>query len=248
MAQTFHDTSRRISEIVRSDYRTADVFRRYNINYCCSGEVSLQDACALKNIETNAVVSELHEATRVMVIPNSLRFSEWKTDFLVDYIVNVHHAYILTSMAPLHASLSSFMESHRKKYPDLEAVYKEFSELVRLLDLHLFDEESNIFPYIKQISALSKRKEPYVELFLKTLRKSLDYKKRQHGKIADQLFQLQRLTANYTFPDRACTNYQVIYYKLKEFHNDLIQHLYLENDVLYPQAMKIEEELLANIS
>jgi len=109
MAQTFHDTSRRISEIVRSDYRTADVFRRYNINYCCSGEVSLQDACALKNIETNAVVSELHEATRVMVIPNSLRFSEWKTDFLVDYIVNVHHAYILTSMAPLHASLSSFM-------------------------------------------------------------------------------------------------------------------------------------------
>src|SRR5207302_7916219 len=80
-----------VSDIVRSDYRTADVFKKYGINYCCSGVISLEAACSIRNIDTPLVVAELEEATRSICLPNSLRFADWKVSFLADYIQHVHH-------------------------------------------------------------------------------------------------------------------------------------------------------------
>jgi regulator of cell morphogenesis and NO signaling len=55
---------------------------------------------------------------------------------------------------------------------------------------------------------------------------------------------MRQLTDHYTPPKNACTSHRVIFSKLEEIDNDLVQHLYLENDVLFPRAIAIEKELL----
>jgi regulator of cell morphogenesis and NO signaling len=233
-----------IAEIVRSDYRTADVFKKHNINYCCGGQVSLQVACNLANMEYGIIAQELEEAKRNIQLPNNLQFNQWKTEFLVDYIVNVHHAYLKELLPLLRLQLNDFVNGHKKKYPQLESIVETFNELSAILEAHIRHEEDIIFPYIKQIDAAHRRKEPYANLFVRTLRKPLGTLEREHASISALMKKLILQSNNFAFPENACTNHQVIYHKLREFHDDMVQHKHLENNILIPRATEIENELL----
>jgi regulator of cell morphogenesis and NO signaling len=239
-----NDFHRTVSEIVRADYRTADVFKKYGINYCCSGQVPLEEACALKNLELEVVVNELEEATRNISLSNSLQFVDWKIDFLIDYIVNVHHAYIYLTLPSLQAGLESFAEGHKKQYPELVGLTDVFMALYPLILAHCRHEEEIIFPYIKQIDNAFRRKESYGSLFVRTLRKPFHSIEGEHRRISDLLQEIRALTKNYIYPENACTNHTVIYQKLNELDQDMVQHKHLENNILFPKVVEMERLLL----
>jgi regulator of cell morphogenesis and NO signaling len=234
----------RISDIVRIDYRTADVFKKHSINYCCGGQVSLQDACTMRNINYDTVAKELEEATRNVRLSNILSYKEWRIDFLVDYIFNVHHAYLHKTLPALKAHLNSFVNGHKQKYPEMVRVEQLFTDLCEHLTIHSLHEEEIIFPYIKQIDSAFRRRETYGNLFVRTLRKPLSNVEREHREIDEIFAEIRVRTNNYQFPATACTNYQVIYHKLQELDEDFLQHSYLEHEILFPRAIEIEQQLL----
>jgi len=233
-----------VREIVSNDYRTADVFKKFGINYCCSGKVSILEACKAKAIEYAIVDVELRNATRDIYVSNATRFSEWKVDFLIDYIINIHHAYLYQALPSLELRLISFIEGHKKKYPELVQIAEVVAGLSKFLLYHNRHEEEIIFPYIKQIDAAYRRKESYGNLFVRTLRKPLSNIEKEHDVINDDLQRLKSYTNDYVPPAKACTNHQVLYHKLEEFHNDLVQHKHLEKNILFIKAIEIEQQLL----
>jgi regulator of cell morphogenesis and NO signaling len=238
------NTESKISDIVRNDYRTADVFKKHGINYCCGGQVSLLEVCALRNLDHASIVDELENATRTVRLSNNLQFGEWRVDFLIDYIINVHHAYLSQVIPSTEARLASFVDGHKAKYPELPRIQEVFVQLAEVLLAHNRHEEEIIFPYIKQIDVAHRHKEPYGNLFVRTLRKPLSNVEKEHGQINDLLKALKQHTNNYIFPPNACTNHQVVYHKLKEIDDDFVQHTYLEHDILFPRAIEIEQQLL----
>jgi regulator of cell morphogenesis and NO signaling len=229
---------------VRGDYRTADVFKKYGINFCCSGNISLESACSLKNLDASVVMAELDEATRDIRLPNNLKFADWKVSFLADYIQHVHHDYLYQNIPALSTSLSSFIAGHKKKFPQLEELNEVFVTLSEILLAHISHEDEIIFPYVRQIEAAYRRNESYGNLLVKTLRKPVGNIEREHKEIAELLRNLKRVLTNFHFPDNACTNHQVIYHRLQEFYDDMIQHMHLENNILYPKMKEIEQRLL----
>lgn len=243
--QDVQGSDKTISEIVREDYRTADVFKKYGINYCCGGNTTLEEVCKLQNINTSVIQRELESMTKNVIIPSSIRFDEWEMDFLVDYIINVHHAYLKQTLPLLQTNLQSFVANHRKKYPFLDNVVEVYEELASLLQEHLEEEEIKVFPYIKQIYSTHRRKETYGRLFVKTLSKPLtQVLASDHKHIAALLLQLREVANGYRFAADACTNHQVVFQKLKELDADITQHEHLENNILYPKAINLERELL----
>jgi regulator of cell morphogenesis and NO signaling len=238
------DIDRTISDIVRNDYRTADVFKSFGINYCCSGLASVSEACNAREIDSDLVASALRKATRDVRIPNVLVFDSWTIDFLIDYIVNLHHTYIKIAIPNIKSSISSYVLSHSKQNTITVEVEDIFDQLSNALNTHSIYEEEIIFPYIKHLDVTHRRKEVYGSLFVRTLRKPLENIETEHQKITALLAQIKELTNNYTFPATACTNYRVVIEKLKEFHNDIVQHKHLEDDLLFPKAMNLERELL----
>lgn len=234
-----------VCDIVRDDYRTADVFKHYGINYCCGGQASLIKACDEKNLKLAEVVSELTKATHNITLPNTIQFQDWKPDFLIDYIINIHHAYLKYTLPALETNLTSFISSHTAKYPELKKVLSVFRDLKADILEHNQHEEEIIFPYLKQIINTHRRKETYGSLFVKTLRKPLhQVVEKEHQLITNLLLELRQAADFYSIPAGACTNYQVLINKLKELDKDLLQHKYLENDVLFPKVMEMEKELL----
>ena len=240
---TRYDT-KTVAEIVREDYRTADVFKKFGINFCCGGKVSLAEACAVKNVDMEKLYIEIENATRTISISNALPFNQWEIGFLVDYIINVHHAYLKQALPAIEVNLLSFVSNHRKYHPELQDLYDAFVTLSAFLQKHNLHEEEIIFPYIKQIDNAFRRRESYGNLFVRTLRKPLHAIELEHKRIGDLLESIRRITRQYNYPEDACTNHRVIFNKLREFDNDIVQHKHLEMNVLFPKAIDMEKVLL----
>jgi|CXWL01.1.fsa_nt_gi regulator of cell morphogenesis and NO signaling len=234
-----------VEDIVAKDYRTADVFRRHGIGYCCGAKWPIEVACEMRGIDADKVQAELEAATRTIQISNILDFADWDINFLVDYLVNVHHRYLKKSLPETQELLKEFAKEHIKKFPYLVELERQFDLLVRQLLHSMQREEEVIFPYIRQIFHAHKHKEPYAALLVRTLRKPVEESMfKGHETVSNIILSIRKITNKYTTPENVCISHKVVTAKLKELDNDLMQHLYLEQSVLFPRAIAIEKEVL----
>lgn len=234
-----------VSEIVQRDYRTADVFAKYDIEYCCGGKWPLSTICMMKGVEEKLLVEELKKATRTIQLSSSLSFEKWSIDFLIDYIINVHHSYLKKMLPDLEILLTDFVADHSKKYAYLDILQSDFNQFQSICIPHLKHEEDVIFPYLRQVSHAYEDKNSYGAQLVRTLRKPIDKMiEQEHEVFSNNILKFRKITGNYTPPEKACTNHKVILSKLKELDNDVVQHIYLENDVLFPKVISMEKELL----
>jgi regulator of cell morphogenesis and NO signaling len=239
-----HDFTGSVADIVNADYRTEEVFRKYNINYCCGAKVSIEESCTSRNIDYNEMINELEWVTRNIVISNNLPFDQWEVDFLIDYIFNIHHTYIYQTIPVLGPEFNSFVMGHQKKFPELSSVMEILKRLYSILLINSKHEELIIFPYIKQIGAAFKRKEVYGNLFVRTLRKPLNQIQSELEEIGKLIAELKVLTNDFKPPEKSCSKHKMLYRKLNEFYDNLVQHNYLELNLLFPKAIDIENQLL----
>lgn len=234
-----------ITEIVTEDYRASYVFQKYNIDYCCGGKLPLRVVCELRGLDTELIKRELQDSMRVIQLSSSINFSNWNIDFLIDYIVNVHHTYLAVNFPEICETMQRFTNGHVNKYPHLaellETVYALRDEILP----HIEEENQIIFPYIKQIVHAYESREPYASLLVRTLRKPVEnLMNHEHEYIRKYLHKIRELTDNFTPPSACCVTHKVAFLKLKELDGDLVQHIHLENNILFPKAIRMEKELL----
>jgi regulator of cell morphogenesis and NO signaling len=236
-----------VANIVREDYRTARIFSKFQIDFCCGGNWALGSVCEMKGLDFDKIKAELEHSIRIIHLSNSIQFDKWSIDFLIDYIINVHHHYLRGTLAIIKDQLESFARHHLVKYPYLEEVQQQFDYLYKESFSHLDQEEKIIFPYILQIAHAYESKESYASLLVRTLRKPVEnVMHHEHEFVSKVLFKLRELTNDYIPPGNACISHHVTLAYLKELDNDLVQHLYLENKILFPKAIAMEKELLLN--
>lgn len=242
-AGTINETDQ-VVDIVRRYYQTADVFRRWGIDYC-NGRISVAKVCAQKGLLLHSVMEELEASLQLIRQSNGLPYQEWDMDFLTDYIIHVHHGFLRVKIPQIREELEHFVTGHRKQLPYLDEVQQLFEKLARHIIPHLQQEEEIIFPYIRQIAHAYTGQEPYARLLVRTLRKPVeDVMNHEHNILGRILHSLRELTHNYQIPAEVCASHQVVFHKLHELDADLVQHIYLENNVLFPRAIAMEKELL----
>jgi len=236
-----------VSDIVKEDYRTAVVFRRHGIEYCCGARFPLEMVCSLKGLDLDSICDELETASRTVTIAATLRFEDWDLAFLADYIVHIHHEYLRSTLPAALETVCEFAEGHKKKFPQLTELVLVFTGVVKELLGHINYEEEIIFPYIKQIAHAYKEKESYASLLVRTLRKPVEeVMQHEHQFVENALTRIRDLTGNYLLPAGACTSHKVSFLTLQDLEKDILQHLHLENDILFPRAITMEKELLKN--
>ena len=171
----FHiDPSSFVTDIVTHDYRTAGVFRKYDINYCCGGKWPLDIVCLNKKINTQDVIDDLQKIVSQSSSNAAIDFDGWDLDFLVDYILNVHHRYLRKALPEIQELIIKFLDGHRKKFPELGDLEIIANIFMKEIPPHMNKEEDIFFPYIKQIHHAHKNRESYAKLLIRTLRKPLE--------------------------------------------------------------------------
>ena len=231
-------------DIVRTDHRAAAVLKKYELRFCCTGRAGLADVCRERGIDYSSMLSALESSVRSVTISNTIAFHQWKTDFLINFIINIHHSFLTQMIPELQAELEVFRKSHEKKVSEITQVQLVFDRLAKQLLTQNQNQEEVLFPYINRIDSAFRSKEAYGAVFVRTWKKPLSTIDREQEAIRDQLNELEILTNGFDVQAGACPKHQVIYKKLRDLYNDLEQHFYFENAILFPRARQIENELL----
>lgn len=229
-----------IGEIVAGDFRKAEVFKKFNIDFCCGGKKTLSQVCKDKNIDQNQLQSEL-EKLDAQTVGASQNYNDWSLDFLTDYIINTHHKYVKNSLPVILEYTMKVAKVHGPEHPEAVTIYNLFKEAADELTSHMMKEENVLFPYIKQL-VIEKSSSPSGSSF-GTIKNPIKMMEHEHETVGNILKSIRELSNNYTPPASACTTYKLSYLKLEEFENDLHQHIHLENNILFPKSIKLESEL-----
>jgi len=221
-----------IGEIVADDFRAALIFKSNNIDFCCGGKKSLEEACHEKGVDPLKIVALLEENAIIPANP-SQDFKNWKLDFLCDYVVNTHHRYVLKTMPDLVFYTQKIANVHGDNHPELVEVAALFAQINLELLQHLQKEEEVLFPAIKSVLANNDRESK--ELIVSEISRMSS----EHEFAGGAMDQINELTHHYKLPEDACSTYQVTFKLLDQFEDDLHVHVHLENNILYPKALKL---------
>src|SRR6187401_3563712 len=94
------DKDETLGELAAKDYRKAQVFKKYGLDFCCGGKKSVKAACEEKGIDADKVERELNALTEVPAQKTD-NYDIWGLGFLGDYIVNKHHSYVRQAIPAL---------------------------------------------------------------------------------------------------------------------------------------------------
>ncbi len=227
-----------VGAIVAEDFRTATVFERHGIDFCCGGHMELSAVCREKGLDEAALRREIAAVTSAPV-ERSHNYAAWALPFLADYIVNTHHAYLNENTGQIAAYADKIAEVHGLKHPEVIEIAAIFGKIATDMAAHLREEEEVLFPAIKRIDAARTAGRSVAPQDAATIRASLAKLDEEHQEIGDAVHAIRHLSNEYALPGDVCNTFAVTYQKLREFEDDLHKHVHLENNILFPKAGRL---------
>jgi regulator of cell morphogenesis and NO signaling len=223
-----------IGEIVANDFRAASLFKDAGIDFCCGGNKSLADACKEKGADESSLIQQLEVLAQTQ--PNgTTNFKDWELGFLCDYIKNTHHKFVLKNLPDLVFYTRKIANVHGDNHPELIEVASLFTRINEELLQHLKNEEEVLFPSIKEAE---RNATPEIK---SNIVSEISRMQGEHEFAGSAMDQINVLTNNYFIPADACNTYKVSLNLLEQFEDDLHIHVHLENNILYPKALKLTQ-------
>jgi regulator of cell morphogenesis and NO signaling len=228
-----------VGEYVANDFRTAALFSKYGIDFCCKGNLTLEEVCIKKNINPADLENEINSVLESKN-DNAIDFKSWSPKLLIDYIIEKHHSYVEEKSVVLLQFLDKLCKVHGERHPELFEINSLFKISAGDLAQHMKKEELILFPFIQKMVKAQKDNQPIQEPHFGTVENPIAMMKDEHSIEGERFDKIATLTDGFTPPEDACSTYKVTYQMLKEFEQDLHKHIHLENNILFPKAIELQ--------
>lgn len=210
--------SRTVADIAATMPGATAIFRRFKLDFCCGGDVALADAARQAGLD----VADVEQALDTLATSEGAAPASAETSDLIDHILARYH------------------ETHRRELPELvklakkvEAVHAEhpqaprglaetLQEMLGELEVHMKKEELILFPAMRRIPGGG-------------LDAPIAQMRHDHDDHGEHLRRLESITDNFTLPQGACRSWQALYTGSAKLSHDLMEHIHLENNVLFPR-------------
>lgn len=232
-------TTQTVREIALENPASIRVFEAFGIDYCCGGRKPLAEACAAKNIALDAVITALENGTAGSATASE-DWSALSLGALVSHIVNAHHAYVRRELPRLAELASKVVSRHGDTKPELPQIQVNVGQISEELIEHLAKEEVVLFPYITKLERAKNEGTAKPHGCFGTVASPIAMMTQEHEAAGALLAEIRQLSGDYTPPVGACPTFHAFYNGLREFEQDLHQHIHLENNILFPRAMAME--------
>lgn len=230
-----------VRELALENAAATRVFEKLGIDYCCGGNKSLAEACRAANLDPDHVLDSLDMAEQTAKAAAITR--DWKSEPLTDlirHIKNIHHQYTREEIARLGPLFDKVSSVHGTRHPELIDMRANFRALAQELTMHMMKEEMVLFPYIARMEEAVVAKEVVIPPPFGTVRNPIGLMEHEHDTAGNVLRILSETSGAYTAPEDACVSYKTLYQALADFERDMHQHIHLENNILFPRAIAME--------
>jgi regulator of cell morphogenesis and NO signaling len=218
------------------------VFENLGIDYCCGGRRSLADACQEASLPIEDLTRLLEEARQDSQPGGAER--DWRQaslTTLTEHIIDTHHYFTRQELDRLEKLFDKVCSRHGESHRELFEAQKTFYQLKQDLIPHMLKEEQALFPYIRRMEEAAGEGRAIPPPFFGTVRNPARMMMAEHDTAGDMLKHLRGVTNGYTTPPDGCVSFQTLYQALAAFEADLHQHIHLENNILFPRAVEMEE-------
>lgn len=214
-------------------------FERIGIDYCCHGQHTLAEACTKSNIELAPVLEELESYQQQSTKPEASEWLHAPLKELSEHIIRKHHAYTREQLKLIDDLMAKVEQRHGAEHPEVFQVGKVVAVFGSELRHHTECEETNLFPYI---AALGSGQLPDLPAPARgSLMMPITHMMTDHDQTGEELQTLRKLTNDFTPPPNACPTWRGLYRAIEDLESDLHQHIHLENNILFPRALKQAE-------
>lgn len=235
---------RTVADYVTHNIKAAHIFKKYGIDFCCGGGVSIKRACEKAKVDPSILESELLNLENAP--DRASDYNSWKLDFLADHIINVHHAYVEESTPLLQQYAQRVNHVHGHHYTELAEIEALVKQVSQAMGSHQKKEELILFPFIKKLVKAQRDGDDIPKVHFGSVENPIHMMEEEHEEAGEIMKKIAELSDNFTPPQGACNTYRAFYAKLDEFEQDLHHHIHLENNILFPKALKLEKDFMQN--
>jgi regulator of cell morphogenesis and NO signaling len=176
------------------------------------------------------------------ILPGSAGFNEWDINSLIDLIIKQYHFNTRGNVVVIYDLAQKVFDAHSEKHPELaklvEALFLFFDDLL----FHLKKEEQILFPNIIQLAEKKLHEGSFNYSSFGVIKEYTLTMQNEHREVIKQLEFFRQITDNYELPEDGSKSYHALFAKMKEFENEMIQHIQLENNFLFPKAIQMDEK------
>lgn len=232
-----------IGDAVAVDYRTAEIFENAGIDFCCNGNRTIAEACQKQKMDPDKIIEEI-KAVLSGTKMETVDYNAWPLDLLADHIEKTHHRYVSEKIPVILAYLDKIVSVHGNQHPELAAIRNHFFEAAQELSAHMKKEELILFPYIRKMVKAKLDGSNGISAHFGTVKNPIQMMMREHDTEGERFRKISELSNHYTVPEDGCNTYKATFLSLKEFEDDLHLHIHLENNILFPKSIRLEESFV----
>ncbi len=201
------------------------VFHRHGLDFCCGGRVPLAEACAKEGLDPDLIAKELGEAAHAQgSLPDTL-WDEASPKELIAHILESFHADHRVEVPRLIAMAKKVEEVHADKPDCPTGLATHLEHMLESLEDHMEKEEEVLFPLVLE------GRGGIAQMPIRVM----ESEHRDHG---NNLARMKKLAHDYMPPEEACNTWRALYLGVDQLEKDLMQHIHLENNVLFPKALE----------
>ncbi len=216
------DPNETIGQIATAHPASTLVFLRHRLDFCCGGGQKLADACQAAGLDPETVIAEI-AAEEAFKSPE-----RWDTKPLpevIEFILTRYHEPLRADLPVLIEAARRVERVHANKASCPRGLASQLEQLDAELQQHLAKEERVLFPAIQ-----SGNRGAQVRMPIRVMMQEHD----DHGA---SLGRLRELTTDFSPPPEACATWRALYTGLEKLESELMEHIHLENNVLFPRTL-----------
>jgi len=160
---------------------------------------------------------------------------------LIAHIVDTHHVYVRHELPRIAELAAKVVNRHGDTRPELPQIQAKVAQITEELNEHLAKEEVVLFPYVTRLERSQSEGTAKPHACFATVASPIAMMTQEHDAAGALIAEIRQLSDDYTPPVGACPTYHAFYSGLREFEQDLHQHIHLENNILFPRALAMEE-------
>jgi regulator of cell morphogenesis and NO signaling len=236
--ETGATTEASLAELIRARPTLTTVFDRLGLDFCCHGNRTLTEACQASGLTVADVVVAMTAADQSSD-ESETDWSHFGPAELADHIEAVHHRWLHEELPELQRLAAKVLTVHGERHPELQKVRSLVDELTADLVPHMVKEERVLFPAIRALA------EGRNEFPFGSVANPIAVMTAEHETVGGILAELEVATADYHAPEDGCESYRQLYRRLSRVESDTHVHVFKENSILFPSAMKLEASTVA---
>lgn len=233
----------KMADVIHLNYLLLPIIGRFGIDLGF-GNKTVSEICTEKGINTSFLLEILNSYHNPDYFV-AHEFDQYPISLIIDYLKTTHHYYVNVKIPELGRMVDDIIDnSNEANKKNNKLIGDFFGEYKHELLKHLQHEEQQLFPYTHLLEEALTERMADPTLLSKLKSSNTTHEEEEHSQLEEKLYDLKNLIIKFLPPVKRKETMEKLLIELFRLENDLNDHSRIEDRVLLPKIIQLEQLLI----